>query len=56
MRKRNDYLIMYYRCNSCGREFTIPRHKGSLRGKNHIKDLWCPWCKANTKFVEIGIW
>lgn len=56
MRKRNDAFIVYYKCNCCGGELTIPRQKGRRRGVGHIKDLWCPWCKIDTKFIEKGIY
>lgn len=56
MKKRNDLLIMYYRCCVCNKQITIPRQKGRLRGEGHIKDLWCPYCKVDSKFSEIGVW
>lgn len=56
MRKRNDSFIVYYRCMKCSGEMSIPRQEGRKRGVGHVKDLWCPYCKADSKFSEVGIW
>ena len=56
MKRRNDSFIVYYRCNCCNGEVTVPRQKGRRRGEGHIKDLWCPYCKAAEKFVEVGMY
>lgn len=56
LKKRKDGIIVYYRCVYCGNEMTVPRRKSRKRGDGHIKDLWCPWCKVDAKFTEIGIW
>lgn len=40
-------------CLECGCIFPIPRKQRSLRNIGHIKDLWCPKCKKNTKFYEV---
>lgn len=53
IRKRNDVYIAIYRCSCCGSEVTVPRQKGRKRGVEHIKDLWCPYCKETRKFVEV---
>lgn len=54
MRKRNDIIIMYYRCKNCQNDLTIPRQIGRKRNEHHIKDMWCPYCKIDSKFIEIG--
>ena len=56
MKKRNDSFIVYYRCMKCSGEMSVPRQEGRKRGVGHVKDLWCPYCKADSKFSEVGIW
>lgn len=48
---KNDF-ISHLICPNCGLVFPIPRKKSSKRGKNHIKDLYCPHCRKVQKFVE----
>ena len=50
--KSRKCVISYLRCLECGREFPIPRRDCSAREKGHIKDIWCPFCRAERKFVE----
>lgn len=40
-------------CPVCNKSFPIMRPHGQQRGKNHIKDIWCPYCKTIQKFKEI---
>ena len=54
MKKRNDIIIVYYRCNQCNHNVTIPRQIGRKRGIGHLKDMWCPYCKVEAKFTEVG--
>lgn len=53
MRKKRfmDYSICL--CSQCGFRMTIPREHGNHRKNKHVKDLWCPSCKAEQKFIEI---
>ena len=39
-----------YVCD-CGAEFPIYRKGGNLRGKGHIKHLWCYKCKETKPFI-----
>jgi len=52
MRKRTNMFTSYLTCNKCGKQFPIMRSKGYKREKGHIKDLWCPFCKTESKFKE----
>ena len=45
-------LISDFYCQGCGANFPLPR-TGNQREKGHIKDLWCPYCKAIMKFTEV---
>lgn len=56
MKKRNDAVISYYKCPSCGKVLSIPRQSGKLRGRGHKKDIWCPFCKEEKTFVELEIY
>ena len=40
-------------CPVCQNEFPIPRQNGRRRKKNHLKTIWCPFCKKETVMREI---
>ena len=52
MRKRSNMYTEYLTCPECGNKFPIMRCKGQMRSKGHQKDMWCPFCKQEVKFVE----
>ena len=58
MKKKRFTDISTCICQECGSKMTVPREHGNLRKKGHIKDMWCPHCKKETKFLEIrdGDW
>ena len=39
-------------CKRCGGTFPIRRRRGRRRKRNHVKTMWCPWCKQVTQHVE----
>ena len=53
MRKQRfmDTSIMI--CPVCKKKFPIMRNHGQRRAKGHIKDIWCPFCGTERKFVEV---
>lgn len=52
MKYRRDYSISYLRCSICDGVMPIPRKNISKREDGHLKDMWCPFCKDVTTFVE----
>ena len=40
------------KCERCGGMMPVRRRRGRLRKKNHIKTMWCPWCKRVTQHRE----
>ena len=46
-------VIENYNCENCNNIFPIPRNKGQLRNKKHIKDIYCIKCKKITKHLNI---
>lgn len=58
MTKRFHYKSNMYEsafdCTECGRRLYLPRKDSKRREKNHIKDLWCPFCKKVCHFIERG--
>lgn len=40
------------KCTRCGGNFPIRRKLGRLRKRNHIKTMYCPWCKQVTQHKE----
>ena len=53
MRKQRFMDLSMFICPECGKSFPIMRSHGQHRGKGHIKDLYCPFCKADRKFREV---
>lgn len=53
MRKTKTENHIFY-CAICGKEvYALPRQSSRKRPNFHLKDLYCPWCKAVTKCIEI---
>ena len=40
-------------CPVCKKQFPIMRSLSSQRERNHVKDIWCPFCGKIRKFTEI---
>lgn len=40
-------------CQECGNRFPLMRNHGKQRERGHIKDLWCPFCRTDRKFIEV---
>lgn len=51
--KRKNYVISYFICKKCENLFPLPRLKNHQRENGHVKDIWCPYCKQESKFLEI---
>lgn len=39
-------------CCKCHGKFPVRRQRGKLRKRDHIKTMWCPWCKSVTPHRE----
>lgn len=50
--KHTTFEMSILRCSNCGKTVMIPRQFGRKRAKGHIKDMWCPYCETESKFVE----
>lgn len=53
MRKQRFMDLSMMICPECGKSFPIMRNHGQHRERGHIKDIWCPFCKEDRKFMEI---
>ena len=53
MRKQRFMDLSLFICPSCGKTIPLMRNHGQHRKKNHIKDLYCPFCKEDQKFKEV---
>ena len=53
MKNRRNFKISYLLCPDCSHQFPIPRKNRDQRENNHIKDLYCPFCKKKQKMKEI---
>lgn len=51
--KNKKMITSNLKCTDCNCIFPIPRFKNSLRERNHIKTLWCPYCKDYKKMKEL---
>lgn len=54
MNRGNCFTISNFVCMDCGVSIPLPRCHGKQRKKNHEKKLWCPVCKVEHNFIEIG--
>ena len=50
--RKQKFMITHFYCNDCGTEIPLPRRIGRMRERDHVKDIWCPKCKAIKKFTE----
>lgn len=39
-------------CQACGGEFPIRRRLDRLKDAEHVKHMYCPWCKQVTASKE----
>ena len=53
MRKQRFMDQSVFICPVCQNKFPLMRNHGNQREKGHIKDLWCPFCKTERKFIEV---
>ena len=53
MRKQRFMDLSMFICSECGNTFPIMRNHGQHRERGHVKDIWCPYCKAERKFMEV---
>ena len=53
MRRGNHFTISTFICQECETIIPLPRCHGQQREHGHIKNIWCPCCKKETKFKEI---
>lgn len=51
-RGRNQAMSDMY-CVKCGGHMTVPRPRRKAREKSHLKDMYCPYCKMESKFLEV---
>ena len=58
MRKIRYMDTSVFICPACGNKIPLMRKRNRQREKGHIKDLWCPFCRTDRKFLEIrrGDW
>lgn len=51
MKRRGRFVFLrWFKCPVCGLVLSAPKHAGDAPG--HIKDMWCPTCKAEQKFEQ----
>jgi len=48
-RKSRSVVLRSFKCPGCGLKMVAPKGNGSESG--HIKDMYCPMCKEDQKFV-----
>ena len=41
-----------FKCPDCGTFMRAAKHR--LTEKGHIKTMWCPMCKEERDFVQVG--
>ena len=55
MRKR-QFEMRTFRCPKCKGVIKAAKRKNRLTAKGHIKTMWCPWCKEERDFEQVGEW
>ena len=50
--RRTAMPLSQMKCCKCGGMMPVRRRRGHLRKRNHIKTMWCPWCKRVTQHRE----
>lgn len=53
MRKHRYMKMSQFICCNCGTEIDLPRLHCGQRKSGHIKDIYCPGCKRDSKFKEV---
>jgi len=53
MRKSTVSYIRRFKCSVCGADATAP--KLSRTGNGHVKTMYCPVCRRERDFVQVGI-
>ena len=53
MRKQRFMDQSTFICTTCRNKFPLMRNHGEKRSRGHIKDMWCPFCGTDRKFMEI---
>lgn len=52
--KKHRYMKMsQFICIDCGAELSLPRLHCGQRKSGHVKDIYCPICKKDSKFKEV---
>lgn len=50
---RTRTSITHLECPKCSNVVSLHRKKHKLKSKNHIKHMWCVFCKEITGHVEV---
>lgn len=51
---RKKFTISSFICTNCKKEgIPLPRHIGSQRQKEHLKNMYCIHCKEKHNHIEI---
>lgn len=53
MRKQRFMDLSMFICSECGKTIPLMRNHGQHRERGHVKDIWCPYCKTDRKFMEV---
>lgn len=43
----------WFKCPGCNTIQAAFKNNARKTSEGHIKDMWCPWCKKEQKFVQI---
>lgn len=49
LKRSRTFVLRCFKCPECGLKMVAPKCRGSEPG--HIKDMYCPQCKGDQKFV-----
>ena len=50
--KQRKFEIHDFYCPDCNFKYSLPRSKGKLKEKGHLKKLYCLICQEEKNFIE----
>jgi len=49
---REKFFLRLFLCETSGKTISAPKKRQT--GKGHLKNMYCPFCKKEHNFVQIG--
>lgn len=53
-KKVRFYVMRDFKCPVCGYTHSASKKCSAMTGMGHIKTMYCPFCKEERDFIQIG--